>query len=466
MISMKSPFDILPEKFFSPLASKNREHYCMALLLFYDKFLTSPVGVDRNALLDDFERYCEGASFIEPEDEAETGLEEGAAGTRGIALRILKKIMDAGWVSEETLHDFSRIVNISSFAKPFFEALHFVTHGGGIEYESHIVAVYSLLCSDASEENGHYTVMRAHEHTMLLLDSLKVLSQNIKGHFEVLFSSITEIRDILRAHYDKYMEEIVDRAYNRLKTSDNLSRYRPAIIGRINSYLEDGAWLEKTARKLSLIRSSEPVSPDSELVRMLVDIRESLRAIDPLIDDIDRRNRKYSRISTEKIKNRLYADSTMLGKLVVIAGALADGRAGHHDLVHSIFRFRSISSESCYNRWKGEKTGAVEHVPSLVNDAGLNDAEDGIRRRIALQLNAAKVASYLDGRCGENFSIDAGSLVHETGDYVKILYGAVYASAPSKRFPFSVDWDEGIVRAAGSFEFISHRFTRRGKQEK
>ena len=464
---MKSLFKTVPEKFFSPLASRNKEHCSRALLLFYDCFLASPAGVDRDAFLDRLERYCETLSDIEPDDENEIDADspETFSGARGKALFLLKKIRDAGWVSEETLPDFSRIINLSSYAKPFFEAMHLVANGGGTEYESHIVAVYSLLCSDASADNGHYIVLRAHDHIMRLLDSLKVLSQNIKSHFETLFSSENEIRDILNAHYNIYMDEIIDRAYNRLKTSDNLSRYRPEIISRINAYLENDVWLAVTADKLAEVRVKNERPPLDDLRMMLEEIRDNLRNMDRIIDDIDQRNSMYSRISTVKIKNRLYADSTMSGKLIAIVPAIKNDMIDYRMCTHGIFRFRSVSSESSYSRFKTGKTESVPY-PIVAKDAEkLNDIELNLRRRIALQLNAAKVAAYLNEKCGENKTLDAHESVSAVEDYVKILYAAVYSASSLKKFPFGIEWQQGKKKTNNDkFEFVPHIFYRRDRE--
>ncbi len=465
---MDSPFKYLPERFFSPLASRNREHYAHALLLFYEGFLSSPTGVERDGLVDKLERYCDTLTGMEQEEDDDLTPEEGDAASwpRRMALLLLKKIREAGWVSEETMPDFTRIVNIESRAKPFFEALHMTATGGVTEYESHIVAIYSLLCSDASADNGHYIVLRAHDHMMRLLDSLKVLSQNIKGHFEMLFPSELDIPGILHAHYNVYMEEIIDRAYTRLKTSDNLSRYRPEIIATINARLEDDAWLSVTAERLSSIRKRQGISPMDDLRGMLEEIRENLRNMDRIIDDIDRRNRMYSRASTEKIRNRLYADSTLAGKLVAIAGGIAGGRIKHDWCEHGIFRFRSVSAESCSTRFRGERTGDAPPAPAMPDMARIDEMERNLRARIALQMNAGKIAEHLEARCGDAGSVEAADIVSSMGDYVKLLYAGVYASADGKRFPFGVAWDDdrSLVKG-GRFEFPSHRFYRRNKRK-
>ncbi|MDR1637957.1 MAG: DUF5716 family protein, partial [Treponema sp.] len=42
---------------------------------------------------------------------------------RVLAGRFLRRLTGAGWLGEETLADFSRVINITAWGKPFFEAL-------------------------------------------------------------------------------------------------------------------------------------------------------------------------------------------------------------------------------------------------------------------------------------------------------------------------------------------------------
>jgi hypothetical protein len=62
---------------------------------------------------------------------------------RVVATRFVRNLVQAGWMSEETLPDYRRILNIAPVAKPFLEVLARVDEGLSLEYESHVVAVYS-----------------------------------------------------------------------------------------------------------------------------------------------------------------------------------------------------------------------------------------------------------------------------------------------------------------------------------
>jgi hypothetical protein len=380
MPSGSGVFATLPDNFFSPLVGLNREHYAALLVLYYRLFQENARGLEREQVIRAFTEYLgQHRSALADEDSGdpspigETGAdgdsgnggaaeeadretpeldfglsrpggggetgeeaagkkdggmaaanagESAGSGLRGADDRVLaniflRRLISTGWLSEETLIDYSRVINITPWGRPFFEALARVEEGLKTEYESHVVAIYSLLCGDAVAENGHYAVLNAHGTTQTLIDSLKVLSQSIKGHYDRLSADAASagISGILHLHYDLYAVDILDGAYKRLKTSDNLSRYRPKIIKKVADLLADEKWLAESARKLSRNNSLPQADNQRRLQTMLEDIRDTLRAMDPLLEDIDRWNMLYTRSSVERVKALLEPDSTIAGKL-------------------------------------------------------------------------------------------------------------------------------------------------------
>lgn len=234
-------FSTIPQTFFSPLASPNRAHYAALLVLYYRLFQESPHGIERKTLIGRFAEYFDAhREQFEAEEQSEDDDfapdEETAADTsRYLAARCVRIFVGAGWMGEETLPDYTRVINMTSHARPFLESIARIDEGLSVEYESHVVSVYSLLCGDAARENGHYLVLNAHAQTIALIDSLKVLSQSIREHYERLMeeSEGLDVAGILSLHYDAYALDVLDGAYKRLKTSDNLSRYRPRILAQV-----------------------------------------------------------------------------------------------------------------------------------------------------------------------------------------------------------------------------------------
>ena len=466
---MESVFAHLPESFFIPLASPHRRHYAALLLLYYRLFLEYRSSVERELVVTRFAEYFAGldasdeiADEEEPAADAEETAQPARPDPRGLASLFLRKLIGYGWMAEEEQLDFSRVINLCVHARPFFEALDATERGASVEYESHIVAVYSSLCSDASKENGEHAVLNAHWHTRLLVESLKVLEQNIKSYVQDMFKLDAPIPEILHAHYDVYMHEVVDRAYTRLKTSDNLSRYRPRVSRAVNAFLKNEPWMTRTAEKLATIQRTT-VSASKEKVReMLLEIRDELKSIDPILESIDDKNRRYSRISTERIRTRLHADSSLQGKIARIVRALTrePPTLAAEEIGHRIFRLRHLVRDSLYTRRNRDVAeGAL--LRQRADDLEAEIAAAELRLRITNQLNPAKIADFLSGYCpSPGTAKEAQEIVNDVDSFVRLIYAANYAEARDSSFPFSVDWESRAV-TVGRFSFQAHRFVRR-----
>ncbi|MDR1277336.1 MAG: DUF5716 family protein, partial [Treponema sp.] len=395
-------FSILPENFFSPLAGVNRRHYAALLVLYYRLFQENTRGLERELVIREFTGYLalhrdtlaeesddagepetgvvaglssaaglfpEGAETEDGSPELDFGAEDtggeragaggnGASGEspqgrrfdeREAANRFLRRLIAAGWLGEETLADFTRVINITPWGRPFFESLVRVDEGLKTEYESHVVNVYSSLCGETIKENGHFMVLNAREEARALIDSLKVLSQSIKGHYDKLNAEAVRSRasEVLHEHYDLYAGEVLDKAYKRLKTSDNVSRYRQSIYRQVNALLRDEAWLAESAGKYLRILQTTREDCRNRLTSMLEDIRDDLRSVDPLEDEIDRRNAEYSRVSTEIIRAYIEPDSTVAGKLGILIKALYSGNGELRErLAHGLYRLSFLSPAS------------------------------------------------------------------------------------------------------------------------
>ncbi len=364
-------------------------------------------------------------------------------------------------MAEEEQPDFSRLITLCINARPFFEAMDAVERGSAVEYESHIVAVYSSLCGDSARDNGEHAVLNAHWHTRLLVESLKVLEQNIKNYVQQMFGLDAGIPEILHAHYDVYIHEVVDRAYTRLKTSDNLSRYRPRISRAVSGFLKNEPWMARTAEKLSVIQRTTAASSRERVREMLLEIRDELKGIDPILESIDDKNRRYSRISTERIRTRLHADSTLQGKIARIVRAMAKTPRGNAaGLAHGIFRLRHLARESLYTRQKRE-IGENGLLRQGADDTEAEIAAAELRLRIANQLNPAKIAEFLSRYCPSlGSSRGAEEMVDGVDSFVRLIYAANYAEARGSGFPFLVEWGKETA-AVGPFRFTSHRFVKR-----
>ncbi len=461
-------FSEVPENFFSPLASQHRQHYSQLLMRYYRLFETFSTGVERELVITSFEEYITEESGLtssaldellnddeQPSDRSESS---GKLSARNLASAFLRRLIAYGWMSEEILSDYTQVVNITMWSRPFYAAIAEVIEGLDVEYESHVIGIYSSVCSDAAAEQGHHAVLNALDHTRRLIESLKTLSQNIKTHIDTMFHEDAEVKELLHIHYDLYMQEIIDKAYNRLKTSDNLSKYRPLINKALTGFLGNEPWLSAAAAKLAVIKNTSSREAKALLIEMIKEIRDELRNIDPILEDIDDKNRQYSRISTEKIKSHLYADASLQGKVKSIVQAFKDDTDASALLQPNLTNIRWFSPEKSlyYRRKRQDSEILVQRPKDVPFDLELMETE--MLMRIRNQLGPEKIRNFLDEVCrNDGTPTPAADIIEDMEDFIRILYASAYAEGRENRFPYRVLWFNELIRT-GRFEFRKHSF--------
>jgi len=326
---------------------------------------------------------------------------------------------------------------------------------GGLktEYESHVVTVYSLLCGETIKKDGHHAVLRAHEEARSLIDSLKVLSQSIKGYYDKLNAETirSKAASVLHEHYDLYAGEVLDRAYKRLKTSDNVSRYRQSIFKQVAELLQDDEWLQASAGKYMRILSGGTLAINREECReklksMLVEIRDDLKSVDPLEDEIDRRNAAYSRSSTEIIKAYIEPDSTVAGKIGMLIKAIQGNSEIRSHIAHGLHRTGFLSPTSlAFRRLRDE--GNFNTVVSKADLEALGQTEEEFLERMRRRLSIKRIGAWLDEQGGRERILIPGELITGEDSYIRFVYALLYGDSRSS-FSYKIEEDDPAAAAS------------------
>jgi len=448
-------FSVLPSNFFSLLSGVNRQHYAALLVHYYRLFQENPRGsLERELVVREFMNYLalhRDSLVFDMAEETDDISEENInniADERILASRFLKRIINAGWLSEETLADFTKVINITAWGKPFMKALADIDGGLKTEYESHVVTVYSMLCGETIKKDGHHAVLKAHEECRSLIDSLKVLSQSIKGYYDNLNAETIRTRAaaVLHEHYDLYMDEVLDKAYKRLKTSDNVSRYRQGIFKQVAALLKDEKWLDESAAKYMRILPGHGTSSSRDqcrekLISMLKEIRDDLHSVDPLEDEIDRRNAAYSRSSTEIIKAYIEPDSTVAGKIGLLIKAIQGGNNEIRSrIAHGIYRIGFLSPSSLAFRQRREE-GNFSTVTLKADLEALAQNERDFMTRLNKKTSIKKIDAWLDGQGGTDRTLIPKELIKDEDSYIRFVYALLYGDSRNN-FGYSIDEDE------------------------
>ena len=434
-------FHILPGNFFVPLSSPNRIVYweCICKLFSTMEHQLS-FGVERDVLVDELEYYFDQTQAAEMEED-----EFQALDSRGKANSMLRKLEFYGWIEVETDKSYVQRVNFKEYAVKIMKTLLEIAEGKQIEYQGYIDTIYSLVRSNT--DHPGIVLLQILENTDMLITGLKNLNSNIKHYIDELTKHRT-VAEIMDALFNDYITNIVDKAYHRLLTSDNVSKFRPEIIERLESKSRNKTYVAKAAQEIAGIREIS-VEEGQELVyRYLHEIIEAFRNMDDILMEINQKNTQYQRAAINRARFLLSGDEDVRGQLKEILLGLNEAVNEEQMDLGGIYRIEFLDglirlygssvmdSNSLYSPTEGRK----EFVPQelVAEEPDLLLRQEKMRRiteKMQRILSPEKIGKYVDSQLGDNLEMRAAQFpLENVEDFIKIIYIRLYGQRKNMNY--------------------------------
>ena len=434
-------FHILPGNFFVPLSSPNRIVYWECICkLFSTMELQLSFGVERDVLVDELEYYFDQTQAAEMEED-----EFQALDSRGKANSMLRKLEFYGWIEVETDKSYVQRVNFKEYAVKIMKTLLEIAEGKQIEYQGYIYTIYSLVRSNT--DHPGIVLLQILENTDMLITGLKNLNSNIKHYIDELTKHRT-VAEIMDALFNDYITNIVDKAYHRLLTSDNVSKFRPEIIERLESKSRNKTYVAKAAQEIAGIREIS-VEEGQELVyRYLHEIIEAFRNMDDILMEINQKNTQYQRAAINRARFLLSGDEDVRGQLKEILLGLNEAVNEEQMDLGGIYRIEFLDglirlygssvmdSNSLYSPTEGRK----EFVPQelVAEEPDLLLRQEKMRRiteKMQRILSPEKIGKYVDSQLGDNLEMRAAQFpLENVEDFIKIIYIRLYGQRKNMNY--------------------------------
>ena len=434
-------FHILPGNFFVPLSSPNRIVYWECIFkLFSTMEHQLSFGVERDVLVDELEYYFDQTQAAEMEED-----EFQALDSRGKANSMLRKLEFYGWIEVETDKSYVQRVNFKEYAVKIMKTLLEIAEGKQIEYQGYIYTIYSLVRSNT--DHPGIVLLQILENTDMLITGLKNLNSNIKHYIDELTKHRT-VAEIMDALFNDYITNIVDKAYHRLLTSDNVSKFRPEIIERLESKSRNKSYVAKAAQEIAGIREIS-VEEGQELVyRYLHEIIEAFRNMDDILMEINQKNTQYQRAAINRARFLLSGDEDVRGQLKEILLGLNEavneeqmdlGGIYRIEFLDGLIRLYSSSvmdSNSLYSPTEGRK----EFVPQelVAEEPDLLLRQEKMRRiteKMQRILSPEKIGKYVDSQLGDKPELRAAQFpLENVEDFIKIIYIRLYGQRKNMKY--------------------------------
>lgn len=432
-------FDIIPSKFFNILSSTNKEIYSDCLFILY-KVVSSNTsfGVDREIVVQTFVDYFE--SFQEDNIFVEDN--ETIKNSRDQANFILRKLDECGWIDIETTNNYNQIINLRDYAISMLGTMDKIINNEGLEYQGYVYTIFSILFGNESTE---YNVMleQVYENTHKLVNGLKTLNSNIKKYIDQITLKKTP-EEIMKLHFEGYAQNIVDKGYHRLKTSDNVSKFRPRIIERLEAIKRDKEYIEIVCKQeLAMEKSKTREEAYDKVALGLNDTINALYNIDQIIDEIDRKNFQYIRASLSRVKYLLNNTRDLSGQVTEILKYISssiekDNLNLKEDAIleieelFGVFPQNFIDEKSLYISNEGKKDFNPQEIDSasIVSKEERQQKIKQLKEKNKVRMSRENVDKFVLNALGDNKTINASSLeLNEVKDFIRVIYIIVYGKS-------------------------------------
>ena len=462
---MKNLFSVLPKDFFKPLNSKYKDQYADCLLAIYNSYKTEiSYGVEREAvvstLTDYFNTRTDDISF-----DDDNSFEKDS---RSKAQKTINYLKDCGWLDFEEEKNYQQNVVLTEQAVPFIRTMNDVIKNEETEYQGLISQIHAVLQNeDLYSKPYQFILKNVVNSTEQLVSSLKKLNISIKKHIDKQTKN-KELSEIFSL-FSVYNEEIVSKSLYRLKTSENIGKFRQSIKINLDKMLSEPKILNDLVEGyMEIEQETDSDFAKDKIIEMIIDVKSAFENLDKIIDDIDRKNNHYMKNAASRAKFELASGTNQEGKINAILRYLTEFSDEDENIPDNFFNIfvQKFVSEESIKKIPEKKT--YEEVASISAAETLTAEERALKKQLLLDKQMAriyrkKIEAFVLECLGEKNYIFASEIpINNRKDFENLIYIRLFAI---ESYVYKVKKTEQRIKT-DKCEFTDFEIIKRKQEEK
>lgn len=446
----------IPDSFWSLFRSVNREIYIEALLCINEEyqysnyFLTKEVCIQILSDMNARKRF----ELQREENDTEFDMLETPAS------RILNWLLKAGWLKR--IEDYRTLVTnivIPDYSAVFIDTFERLNSEDFEETNIYIQNVYATLFSFRNDPRANLSMLRtALVNTRRLNKALQDMLHNMDKFFSRLLEQ-NFYGDLLREHLDGYVEEIVNKKYHILKTSDNFYIYKNDIKQCLKEIRDDEEWIENVRA-----RSKAMGDTGDDVLDLLELIERGFDDIEHRIANMDSEHTKYVRATVTRLNYLLSGESDTKGLVVQLLNRMSASPERTEEMIQmtgtkmNLSLLEILSEKSLYKRKKPRK----DFISQMAPDETLEDLdrEDVLKfNRIQVRYSKKQIEEFIEEHM-ENEIMDVSQMeITNEEDFDKLILAYDYSTRKNSRY-MVLEEESGMVEN-GTYRYPALKFVRR-----
>ena len=240
-------FTRVPGPLFAPLTGGHAALYWSLLATFYHyEFEREPFYLVKDVVIDTAEELLsDSLSWRERREELLTVEAGNAAGEaaepggdevtllRATARRLVARLENAGWFHFEYRSAVGEVLSFYPYAARILEALVRVARDEQPIFQGYAQSIASLLRPEVFAARPGLSLSEARRNTLDMVRELKILERNIYASTQRLLDAVATAAGVLAEGLEHYRHAVMAN-YHRLKTVDNLYKWRGEILRRLD----------------------------------------------------------------------------------------------------------------------------------------------------------------------------------------------------------------------------------------
>jgi Family of unknown function (DUF5716) len=481
MMQYPALFSRLPPALFGPLSGSHASLYWAILAVYYQyEFEREPFFLLRSVTVDTAEELVRESPVWQerrhellgpPDSEADAmDVDDEAAVLRATARRVVGRLENAGWFHFEYRSGIGEVLNFYPYAARVLDTLVRVARDEQPLFQGYAHSIASLLKPEVFAARPGVSLSEAKRHTLDLVRELKILNRNIYASTQRLLDEAATAAVVLNESFERYRRAVMAN-YHRLKTVDNLYKWRGEILHRLDAIERDTRALEAAARWYAEQGGVDGATPEARVAADLGLLRMQFETLPTVTDDIDTRNARFSGVALRKLMYLLRQDTRTEGQLQLIVDALARDRAP--DLVFDVYRCELLTDNFLYTSPRRRPRPAPQPLArrSTVDAAELHSH---VAPRLRRPFARPRVEAFVDHLLAGRPSAPLAEAAPDTDeDYVRLIYTVAYGLDDRSTFRFERDPasperesgpPEARVERRGIYGFPRGRLVRRARR--
>ncbi|MDE6519321.1 MAG: hypothetical protein K2K91_02525 [Ruminococcus sp.] len=467
-------FSITGSDFFKALTGKYQNIFIDCLEIIYNSYRTElSYGIDKEVLV------LQLTDYFDRNSSADIQFEDGAEvfkDSRAKANEFLRKLRAYGWIEYEFGNDQRAKIVMPNHSVTIMQALMAIIDVKEMEYQSEVSAIYSLLINENLYDRPYPQIIKpVYDRTIALFTELKKLNTGIRKYIDELTEGKTP--EELMEHFFSYNENIGSKAYHRMKTNDNVSRFRNTIVSRLRDILSDEAIMERAVIGYQNIEGeNDKTEASDKVIEIITNVIGYFDSYDDIEKEIEHKHSKYLRSAVNRAKLAFLNTNNIEGKISTILRCLANAfeteeEYGIYDdvpddycRIFNMFPQSFLGGESLKTIGISKRSVDVEEIftPHTISE------EEILQRRIALKekneqrFSRKNINAFVCILLKDREKINASEIeVHTKRDMIRLIFISIYGR--DKRSEYIVLPKENIICNNG-FKFKDFTLKRRAKQ--